>query len=203
MKKIILIFIFLTFFSSNLCCEENTLVDIRQVIPSIIVDLKYSTNDNFMQEDVYDFDVCLLRYDVALRLKSVQHDLSSKGVGLKIYDGYRPLSVQRKMFERFGKTGYVANPDGNPNHCRGAAVDVGLIDFETGKELSMPSSYDEFSSRSHIYYKSGTEEQRDNRDLLLDTMVKHGFVPFETEWWHYSDPGAESFEIIDIIPGKE
>ncbi len=120
------------------------------------------------------------------------------GFGLKIYDAYRPLSVQRKMWAVFPQEGYVANPAKGSRHNRGAAVDVTLVDLATGKELPMPSVYDEFSERAHRNYSGATAEELRNRELLERVMEKHGFKGLFTEWWHFDDVNSKRYELLDI-----
>jgi D-alanyl-D-alanine dipeptidase len=176
---------------------EKLLVDIREVDPTILLDIKYATADNFMGEVLYDTARCFLRPQVAARLARAQTALRERGLGLKIFDGYRPHSVQVRMFERYPFPGYVADPKTGSNHNRGAAVDVGLVDA-SGRELAMPSKYDEFSERSHLDYAGGTEEERRNRAVLQDAMRDAGFMPITTEWWHFNDPDAASYAVLDV-----
>ena len=124
--------------------EKNPLIDIQKVNPGIKIDIRYATPDNFMKEPLYPEARCLLRREVAEKLSRVQQDLEKKGFGLKVFDGYRPLSVQKKMWARFPVEGYIANPAKGSNHNRGAAVDLTLVGSD-GRELAMPSAYDEFS----------------------------------------------------------
>ncbi len=182
---------------STLLFAEDVLVELKDIEPSIGVDLKYATADNFMKEKLYSDARCFLRPEVAARLVRVQTRLRAKGLGLKIFDGYRPLAVQKKMFARFPYPGFVADPAKGSNHNRGAAVDVGLVDA-AGKELPMPSAYDEFSERSHIAYAGGTAVESQNRQTLQDAMQAEGFKPLESEWWHFDDPDCKTYPVLDI-----
>src|SRR3989338_10154916 len=166
--------------------EENPFVDIQKINPKIRIDIRYATPANFTHETLYPEARCLLLRQVADKLSIVQQTLEKKGLGLKIYDGYRPLAVQKKMWAKFPVEGYVANPAKGSNHNRGAAVDLTLVDTD-GKELSMPSAYDEFSERAHRDYAGGAEEERQNRKILEDEMSKEGFRGISTEWWHFDD----------------
>jgi len=173
------------------------LIDIQKVNAHIRLDLRYATRNNFMKEVLYPEARCLLRPDVAKSLSRVQDHLEKKGMGLKIFDGYRPLSVQKKMWARVPIEGYVANPAKGSNHNRGAAVDVTLVD-KNGKELAMPSAYDEFSERAHRDYLGGTKEETKNRKLLEDEMQKKGFVGLRTEWWHFDFKDAKKYPVLDL-----
>ena len=107
------------------------------------------------------------------------------------------FSVQKKMWAKFPLDGYVANPAKGSNHNRGAAVDLTLVDKE-GRELPMPSDYDEFSERAHRDYAGGTEEQRKNRQILEDEMTKEGFHGISTEWWHFDDKDCKNYPLLDF-----
>src|SRR3989338_6050967 len=154
--------------------EENPLVDIQKINPQIRIDIRYATPANFTHETLYPEARCLLLREVADKLSMVQQTLEKKGLGLKIFDGYRPLEVQKKMWAKFPVEGYVANPAKGSNHNRGAAVDLTLVDSE-GKELPMPSAYDEFSERAHRDYTGGAPEELKNRQILQEEMEKEGF----------------------------
>lgn len=185
--------------SFSLCAaEENPLIEIRQVNPAIRVDMRYKTPDNFMKEVLYPPSTkCFLLREAAEKLDRVQRSLEKEGLGLKVFDGYRPLSVQKKMWEKFPLEGYVANPAKGGNHNRGAAVDLTLVDGD-GKELPMPSAYDEFSERAHRDYAGGTPEERAHRDLLRTEMEKEGFKSISTEWWHFDLADAKSRPVLDF-----
>jgi D-alanyl-D-alanine dipeptidase len=173
------------------------LVEIHAVHPRILVELRYATSDNFMKEVLYPGRVrALLRPPVAAKLARVQESLEKRGLGLKIYDAYRPLSVQKKMWARVPIEGFVANPAKGSNHNRGAAVDLTLVDAD-GRELPMPSGYDEFSERAHRRYAGGTEQERANRKILEEAMEAAGFRGLETEWWHFDDPDAKNYPVLD------
>lgn len=173
------------------------MVDVQKIDPSIRIDIRYATTDNFMKETLYPEARCLLRREVAEKLVRVQKDLMMRGFGLKIFDGYRPLSVQKKMWARVPIEGYVANPAKGSNHNRGAAVDVTLVDAD-GKELAMPSAYDEFSPRAHRDYSGGTEAERRHRRILEEAMSQEGFHGISTEWWHFDDAEAKKYPVLDL-----
>jgi len=177
--------------------RHEPLVDIAQVDPRIVVDIKYATADNFMGRPLYPVNRCLLRESVAARLKQVQDDLVAQGYGLKIHDGYRPLSVQKLMWEVMPDERFVADPAKGSRHNRGAAVDVTLVDA-SGRELPMPSAYDEFSERAHRAYAGGSEATRRNRDLLIRAMQRRGFTVLESEWWHFDAPGWKHYPVMDV-----
>jgi D-alanyl-D-alanine dipeptidase len=176
---------------------EEPLVDVSAVDPRIVVDIRYSTTNNFMKQALYPAARCLLRESVARRLGRVQADLAREGLGLKVYDGYRPLSVQKLMWAVMPDERYVANPAKGSRHNRGAAVDVTLVD-PRGRELDMPSGYDDFSERAHRDYRGGSPEARANRDRLIRAMHRRGFRVLDTEWWHFDAPGWKRYPLLDL-----
>ncbi len=180
------------------------LVDVAALDASIVSDLKYATTDNFTGQVLYPSARCLLREPVAWRLLQVQRDLRSQGLGLKVFDCYRPLAVQRKMWSIVPDENYVANPATGSRHNRGASVDVGLVD-SAGRELPMPSRFDEFSERSHLDYEDAPAETLRNRLILQGAMRKVGFLPVTTEWWHFDSPDWRDYALADadsrLVPG--
>lgn len=168
-----------------------TLVDIQSFIPQIQVDLKYATPDNFTGQVVYDFNECLVLKEVAMNLCQVQEELEAQGLGLKIWDGYRPVAAQWKFWELVPDERYVSDPRKGGRHTRGTAVDITLITKE-GKELLMPSAFDDFSEKAHRNYMDTSDEAIRNRELLEQVMEKHGFIGFPCEWWHFDLVGWEN-----------
>ena len=173
------------------------MIDIKEVNPRILMEIRYATPDNFTHETLYPEARCLLLREVAFKVSLVQQSLEKRGLGLKIFDGYRPLSVQKKMWAVYPVEGFVANPLKGSNHNRGAAVDLTLVDAK-GHELPMPSAYDEFSKRSYRNYAGGSAEQRQNRQILEDEMSKEGFHGLTTEWWHFDYKNAKLFPVLDL-----
>ncbi len=168
---------------------NNQLVNLAAVCPSLILDIIYATANNFFGCPVYSKAVCFLHAIPAKALVAVQEELSFQGLGLKVYDGYRPLSIQQLMWERVQDERYISNPAVNRGrHPRGTAVDVTLVD-RIGQELEMPSGFDEFSERAHSNYDGGPKAALQNRKLLSDVMQKHGFQVYPFEWWHFDYQG--------------
>lgn len=177
------------------------LVNIQAVIPNIQVDLKYATSDNFTGQIVYEFCHCFLLKEAALKLAEVQAELDARGLGLKIWDGFRPVASQWKFWELFPDERYVSDPRKGGRHTRGTAVDLTLVTKE-GQELLMPSAFDDFSEKAHRDYQGASEEAIRNRELLQDVMQRHGFVGLPTEWWHFDFIGWQEFPPIDWTPEK-
>jgi D-alanyl-D-alanine dipeptidase len=198
-------FIFAFFLVIFACFEKppltnrgrTDLVEIAQLDSTIVIDIRYATENNFMGEKLYPVAKCLLRRETAQRLLRVQTALRQQGVGLKIWDGYRPLSVQWKMWKKVPKPGYVADPRKGSKHNRGGAVDLTLVDAQ-GNELKMPTGYDDFSERAHRDFMNLPADAIRNREILEQAMTKEGFIPLPTEWWHFDDPEWEKFELLDV-----
>lgn len=176
----------------------SDLVEVKKIIPNIVLDIRYATTNNFTGKKLYDSDRCFLRRPVAEKLCDAQREFNRMGFGLKIYDAYRPLSVQREMWAIYPHEGYVANPAKGSRHNRGAAVDVTLINLKDRKELLMPSAYDEFSEKAHRDFSDTSGEAIRNRNLLERVMEKHGFIGLPTEWWHFDDVNWKEYELLDI-----
>jgi len=178
-------------------CRTAALVNVEAIIPGIVLDIRYATTNNFTGQQLYPVAKCVLRKKTAAKLREVQTELASQGLGLKVFDGYRPLSVQKKMWAIFPNPDYVADPKKGSRHNRGAAVDLTLIHLPDQTELPMPTAYDEFSPKAHRDYMSLDPDALRDRDLLEKAMTKHGFVGLPTEWWHFDGPGWEKYELSD------
>jgi D-alanyl-D-alanine dipeptidase len=174
-----------------------SLVPATSVAPGIVVDLRYATTENVFRTRLYREPKCLLRRPVAERLARVQRSLEAEGLGLKVWDAYRPASVQRRMWQLVGGSRYLANPRRGSRHSRGAAVDVTLVDRD-GKELAMPTGFDAFSRRASRAYRGGSPAARRNRDRLERAMRAQGFVPNPGEWWHFDDPDWRRYPLLDV-----
>jgi D-alanyl-D-alanine dipeptidase len=177
--------------------RSKELVDLRDELPAIRFDVRYATSNNFMKEQLYPIARVLLRRPVAQRLGEVQEDLASRGLGLKVFDAYRPYEVTKKMWEPYKNPDYVADPATGSRHNRGCAVDLTLVNGN-GEELLMPTEYDDFTKRAGHSYRALPEEAIRNRDLLREVMESYGFVMLPTEWWHYDYQGWEQFELLDL-----
>jgi len=180
---------------------EEPLVDVAEHIPNAIVELRYAREDNFLGRAVYPPQArCLLRESVAKRLARVAERLATQELRLKLWDCYRPLSVQKTMWERFPKPGFVANPATASHHNRGAAVDATLANAE-GVELEMPTPFDEFSPRARQGATEGiSKTAAQNRDKLKAAMEAEGFISNRMEWWHFEERGARRFTVLDQAP---
>ncbi|MEZ2337597.1 M15 family metallopeptidase [Mucilaginibacter sp. RCC_168] len=177
---------------------DKQLVEIKRYIPQIALDIRYATANNFMHRRMYQQANAYARLPVVKALQQVEADLQSRGLGLKIYDAYRPYSVTVKFYEMTSDTNFVADPRKGSKHNRGCAVDLSLIDLKTGKELDMPTSFDSFSRKAAANYPALSKKQLDNRELLKTIMQIHGFKVLNTEWWHYDFNGWANYELLDV-----
>jgi D-alanyl-D-alanine dipeptidase len=177
-------------------------VDPREMVDlattGVAEDLRYATTNNFMHERLYPVAKAYLRAPVAAALADAERELAAEGLGLKVWDAYRPYSVTVKMWEPIKNPDYVADPKKGSRHNRGAAVDLTLIDLKTGKELAMPTGFDDFTPRARNDFNALPAEVLANRAKLRDVMTRHGFEPLPSEWWHYDFKGWERFELLDV-----
>lgn len=176
---------------------SEPMVDIRQADPRIAVDIRYATPHNFTRQVLYPAGKCLLRKAVAKRLSLVQTDVARQGLGLKVWDCYRPLSIQHKLWALVPDTRYVADPKKGSRHNRGAAVDVTLVD-SGGRELEMPTGYDDFSESAHRGFAGASPAAAANRQLLESAMQRHGFTGLATEWWHFDAKSWKHYPVADV-----
>lgn len=176
------------------------LVELQAVNPRIRVFLPYATTNNFAKQQLYPTGMrCFVRRSTAEKLDSIQRFLEPMGLGLKVFDGYRPLSVQKKMWAIMPDENYVANPAKGSRHNRGAAVDITLVRLSDGEELLMPTPFDDFTEKaSHHAVEGIPAEALRNRFLLRSVMEKFGFRALPSEWWHYDEIGWERYGILDI-----
>ncbi|GFR34580.1 M15 family metallopeptidase [Thermobrachium celere] len=188
--------------SKNSIKKVKGLVNILDIDSSIVVDLKYATKDNFTGIVLYKSKICLLRESTAIKLKNVNTELKKMGYRIKIYDGYRPPSVQKIMWEKTPDKRYVANPYKKGSvHSKGCAVDVTIVD-KYGNELEMPSKFDEFSIKASRKNPNMSTNAKKNLELLTNIMLKNGFKYINSEWWHFEDVDKDKYEIVEIDPSK-
>ncbi len=198
-KMVALLFLVLALCSCRTSPPPNKadLVDVKRMIPGIVLDIRYATTNNFTGQTLYPVARCCLRREAAVNLKAVQQELHAMGLGLKVFDGYRPLSVQKKMWAVYPNPGYVADPAKGSRHNRGAAVDLTLVRLD-GSELPMPTEFDNFTDKAHRNYMDLPAEVIKNRDLLEQVMQKHHFRGLKTEWWHFDLEHARQYQILDV-----
>ncbi|MBU0597827.1 adenylyltransferase/cytidyltransferase family protein, partial [Patescibacteria group bacterium] len=176
---------------------KNNLVALKNIDPTIICEPRYATKNNFLKKPLYLNKIILARKNIAEKLKRVQRNLRKQGLGLKIWDCYRPLSVQKQMWKFKLDERYIGDPKKKPFHTRAAAVDCTLVD-RNGRELVMPTPFDEFSPRAHRDHPSHSPAAKKNMLILEKAMRQAGLKPFPTEWWHFTDPNWKKYPCLDI-----
>ena len=175
-------------------------MELIQLDPTFQLDIRYARGDNFVGHPVYSEARAFLQRVAAEALVRVHQSLRAEGLGLLIYDGYRPWSVTKEFWDRTPPENrrFVANPERGSRHNRGCAVDLSLFHLATGRPVEMPCDFDEFTERAAQDYPGGTEEQRRNRDHLIRKMATEGFVVHPFEWWHYDHPHWEQYPVLDL-----
>jgi D-alanyl-D-alanine dipeptidase len=180
--------------------SNNRMVPLMLHIPGLVLDIKYASTENVFYTKLYDQPHAWMRLPAAKALANVQKDLYAMGLGLKIYDAYRPYSVTCRMFDMIPDTIYMGLPWKGSKHNRGIAVDLTVIDLKSGKELQMPTPFDALVYASHPNYMNLPEAVIRNRELLKSVMQKHGFKVDPVEWWHYNFESSQVFDILDLDP---
>ena len=165
--------------------NDTTFVNIKNFNGNFILDMKYATADNFLKTKVYDCAACYLRFKTVKSLIAANEDFKIKGYSIKLFDCYRPIDVQKKMWELVPNANYVADPKKGSIHNRGGAVDITLVDTN-GNELDMGTPFDFFGIEASHNYEKVSDEIKKNRNYLKEVMLKNNFKSFDSEWWHYN-----------------
>jgi D-alanyl-D-alanine dipeptidase len=175
-------------------------VELIMLDPSIRLDIRYATSNNFLGRPVYEEPRAFLQLPAATALARVNKTLRGKGYGIVVFDAYRPWSVTKIFWDETpeDKKDFVADPRKGSRHNRGCAVDLSMFDLASGEIVQMPSEYDEMTERSHIDYQGGGEQARRLRDMLRAAMEAEGFQVYELEWWHYDYKDWREYPILDI-----
>ncbi|MCR9183743.1 MAG: M15 family metallopeptidase [Flavobacteriaceae bacterium] len=196
LKRFIFLCLYLTF-SNSFSQTESKLVDLKQSANEFVFDIRYATSNNFTKEVLYDCEKCLLLPEVAEALKNANYYFCDRGYKIKIFDCYRPLSVQKKMWTKLPNPIYVADPAIGSIHNRAAAVDLTLITLD-GKEIDMGTDYDFFGKEAHIDNYNLPKEVIENRKILQEGMIQFGFATIQSEWWHFYSKNKSGSPILDI-----
>jgi D-alanyl-D-alanine dipeptidase len=177
----------------------KAMVDLKKNNAGFQFDLRYAGVNNFMHQKLYpQIKTTYLRKAAADSLIAVQQELKKQGLGLKIFDAYRPYSVTEKLWEPVKDDRYAADPKKGSGHNRGIAVDLTIINLNNNTELLMGTGFDNFSDTAHHAFINLPADVLQNRLLLKTTMEKHGFKALGTEWWHYYLPNTTTYELLDI-----
>lgn len=177
--------------------DRNDLVDVADFIPGIGVDVRYAGVNHGFGRAFYTSDRARLRRGTAEKLRAAQEALTGAGYGLLVWDAYRPLSVQARMWEINPDPSFVAPPERGSRHNRGAAVDVTLIDL-SGRELEMPTDFDQFTGQAHSECESVSPTALRHREILRNAMLAAGFTGINNEWWHFDDPDWRDYDLLDV-----
>jgi zinc D-Ala-D-Ala dipeptidase len=180
--------------------RQPELVELQKLDPTIRLDIRYATKNNFLGKAVYKQARAFLQRPAAEALVRANRNLRKQGYGLVVFDGYRPWAVTKVFWDVTpeDKKIFVADPSKGSRHNRGCAVDLSLFDLKTGAEVKMPSEYDEMTERAHINYECATAEAKRLRGLLYAAMTAEGFAVYEPEWWHYDFKDWKEYPIGNI-----
>jgi D-alanyl-D-alanine dipeptidase len=176
------------------------LVELVRLDPTIKLDIRYATTNNFLGTRVYTQARAFLQRPAAEALLRAHRELKSQGYGLIIHDGYRPWYVTKIFWDATpgDKKIFVADPAEGSRHNRGCAADLSLYDLKTGEEVKMPSGYDEMTDRAFADYAGGTADERARRALLRQAMEKQGFTVYPQEWWHFDYKDWKQYPILNV-----
>ena len=180
--------------------RKPDLVELTKLDPTIRLDIRYATKNNFLGKAVYKQRRAFLQRPAAEALVRVNQTLRKQGYGLVVFDGYRPWAVTKVFWDVTppDKKIFVADPSKGSRHNRGCAVDLSLFDLKTGELVKMPSEYDEMTERAHINYECARPEAKRLRELLRAAMSAEGFSVYEPEWWHYDYKDWKDYPIMNI-----
>lgn len=173
------------------------LIDLRS-LSGFYFDIRYATENNFVGEVVYPTADAFARKEVAVALQKANAIFAEKGLAIKIFDAYRPYAATVKFYELVKDTTYVASPYSGSRHNRGCAIDLTLVNIESGVALNMPTAYDSFTEKAHPTYMDLEKEQLENRQLLIDVMESVGFKVYAYEWWHFDFIGWEAYPLMNL-----
>lgn len=180
--------------------RQPDLVEVVKLDPTIKLDIRYATTNNFLGTAMYSQARAFLERPAAEALVRANRSLREKGYGLLIHDGYRPWYVTRMFWDATpnDKKIFVADPREGSRHNRGCAVDLTLYDLKTGAAVKMPSGYDEMSERAYANYAGGTMEERQRRAILRQAMEAQGFTVYPQEWWHFDYKDWKQYPILNV-----
>ena len=176
------------------------LVELVKLDSTVKRDIRYATSNNFMKRRMYAQARAFLQRSAAEALVRAHRKLSNQGYGILVFDGYRPWSVTKKFWDETPreKHKFVADPKKGSKHNRGCAVDCSLYDLKTGKEIEMPSPYDDFTEKAAADYTGGTEEQMRTRNILRRALEAEGFTVNPDEWWHFDYKDWRMYRVLNV-----
>ncbi len=180
--------------------RKPDLVELTRLDPSIKLDIHYASSNNFLGVPLYEEARAFMERPAAEAVARVNRKLHEQGLGLLVFDAYRPWYVTKIFWDATPVKDheYVADPASGSRHNRGCAVDLTIYDLKTNQPLSMPSGYDEMSERAHPNYAGGTAEERAHREVLRKAMEAEGFTVYEFEWWHFDYKDWKEYPIVNV-----
>lgn len=165
--------------------SDTTFVNLKDYSSDFIYDMRYATDNNFLKAQVYDCAECLIRYKTVKALIKANNAFMRKGFKIKLYDCYRPLDIQKRMWTIVSNPKYVADPSKGSIHNRGGAVDITLVNLD-GEAVPMGTDFDFFGIEASHKYINLPTDVISNRKFLKKIMTASGFQSFDSEWWHYN-----------------
>ena len=177
--------------------DSNAFVNLRNYSRDFVFDMKYATTDNFLKEKVYPCDECFLRIKTVKALLAANKSFLEKGFRIKLYDCYRPKSIQKKMWKLVPDANFVANPKKGSIHNRGGAVDISLVD-SLNVEVNMGTRFDFFGDEASHNYQNLSPEILSSRKFLKEIMLQNKFKSFDSEWWHYNLNGSSKDKVENL-----
>ncbi|QES89526.1 M15 family metallopeptidase [Rhizosphaericola mali] len=178
--------------------KNKRLVLLSQYIPNLKENISYSTTHNFTKQVLYHDFQPFATIEMAEALQKANQALNESGFGILLFDAYRPYHITQLMWKIVPDDRYAANPAHGSDHNRGTAVDISLYDLKTGKELAMPTEFDNFTEKAHRSYMQLSATQIKNRKILEDAMIAVGLKPLSTEWWHFSLSNSKIYPLLDL-----
>jgi zinc D-Ala-D-Ala dipeptidase len=180
--------------------RQSHLVELIRLDPTLTLDIRYATANNFAHRAVYTQARAFLQQNAAKALVRAHGRAKKLGYGFTIFDGYRPWAVTKLFWDITppAQRDFVAKPGKGSRHNRGCAVDLTLHDLRTGQQVDMPSGYDDFTAKASPTYAGGTPAQRRLRDVLRHVMEREGFTVFDNEWWHFDYKDWRKYRIGNV-----
>ncbi|GAA3917639.1 M15 family metallopeptidase [Hymenobacter algoricola] len=177
---------------------EQALVNLAAFVPGLQLDIRYATAHNLVGAPLYATAAAFLRRPAAVALQGAQQELSRHGLGLLVFDAYRPYAVTVRVWEQIRDETYAAPPWRGSRHNRGCSLDVSLVTLATGRPVPMPTDFDDFTPAAHADYEPVAAPARHYRTLLRTVLAHHGFANYADEWWHFDFHRWREFDLLDL-----
>ncbi|RYU79132.1 M15 family metallopeptidase [Hymenobacter persicinus] len=177
---------------------EQALVDLSGFIPGLRLDIRYATAHNLLGVPLYARAAAYLRRPAAQALREAQRELAGHGLGLLVFDAYRPYRATVRMWNHVQNETYTAPPWRGSRHNRGCSVDAALVTLATGRPVPAPTDFDDFTPAAHADFEPVPAAVRHYRTLLLTVLARHGFGNYAGEWWHFDFHRWAEFDLLDL-----